>query len=235
MKKKERIFVEPSILAADFGRLTEEAQKAEGAGADALHLDVMDGHFVRNLTLGPKTVAAINRATDLFLDVHLMLYNPFDFVERFVQAGADRIIIHFEATEEVEETLNYIRKCNVQAGLAFNPETSESMIPKYLNLCDLILLMSVNPGFGGQTFMPKVLKKVKFTRDICDQLKIRKGGVIQTTHEILEPFDIQVDGGIDDIIAAECIKAGANHIVSGTYLYGAQNMREAIEQLRNAK
>lgn len=134
-------------------------QKSRRRRADLLHLDIMDGHFVPNLTFGPKAVAAIDRATPLFLDVHLMIYNPFDYVERFVEAGADRITFHFEATEDVAETLEYIRRCNVQAGLAFSPDTSFSMIPKYLNQCDLILIMTVNPGFGGQKFMLTPWKK----------------------------------------------------------------------------
>ena len=129
---------------------------------DYLHIDVMDGHFVPNLTLGPVVVAAINRSTDMFLDVHLMMYNPFDYIERFVEAGADRLTIHFEATEEVDETLAYIRKCNVKAGLAFCPETSMSMVPRYLDKCDMVLLMTVHPGFGGQAFMPEVLEKIQF-------------------------------------------------------------------------
>ena len=115
MKKEWPIIVEPSILSGDFGRLAEEAKRAEDQGADALHIDIMDGHFVRNLTLGPQAVAALRRATSLFLDVHLMMYNPYDYIERFVQAGADRLTIHFEATEDVEDTLQFIRKCNVQA------------------------------------------------------------------------------------------------------------------------
>lgn len=227
--------IAPSILSGDFGCLAAEAKRIEESGADAIHIDIMDGHFVPNLTLGPRAVAAINRSTSLFLDVHLMIYNPFDYIERFVEAGADRITIHFEATEDVEDVLNYIRRSRVQAGLAFCPETSESLIVKYLDKCDLILLMTVNPGFGGQAFMSEVLEKIKFTRDMCTRLNICKGGVVPSEKEqglILPPFDIQVDGGIDAETGRLCVEAGANVLVSGTFLFKAAHMKEGVSLLR---
>lgn len=235
MKRQLPIKISPSILAGNFGRLADEAKLAEDSGADTLHLDIMDGHFVPNLSMGPQAVAAINRSTDLFLDVHLMIYNPYDYVERFVEAGADNITFHFEATEDVEETLNYIRKCNIKAGLAFNPETSMSMIPRYLDKCDMILLMTVHPGFGGQKLIEEVLEKVEFARGVCDQLNIRQGGITpKTADDKLPPFDIQVDGGIDQENVKSCVKAGANVIVAGTSLYHAKDMKAAIAEMRLA-
>lgn len=228
------IKIVPSILAGNFGYLADEAKRAEEAGADALHLDIMDGHFVPNLTMGPQAVAAINRATSLFLDVHLMIYNPFDYIERFVEAGADCITFHLEATEDVEETLQYIRKCNIKAGLAFNPETSLSLIPNYLNKCDKILLMTVQPGFGGQVLQEKALAKVSFTREVCQRLNIRQGGITPSDGQSLPLFDIQVDGGISLENVDKCAAAGANIIVAGTSLYRASDMKSAILQMRKA-
>ncbi len=234
---KNHIKVEPSIFAADFGHLADEAKRIEDAGADAIHFDIMDGHFVPNLSLSPRGLAAVNRATDLFLDVHIMVYNPFDYIERLVEAGADQITFHVEATEDVEDTLQFIKKCGVKAGLAFCPETSESFIPKYLDKCDMILLMTVNPGFGGQAFLPEVLEKISFARGICDKLDIREGGITpdpEKPHDVshtLPPFPIQVDGGINGETAKQCIDAGASNLVAGTYLFTG-DMKEKIRSIR---
>jgi ribulose-phosphate 3-epimerase len=223
-------------LSGDFGQLANEAKRIEKAGADAIHIDIMDGHFVPNLTLGPKAVEAINRATHLFLDVHLMMYNPYDYVEALVRAGADRITFHFEATEDIEETIGFIKRCGIQVGLAFRPETSFEMIPKYLTQCDLILLMTVSPGFGGQKFMPEVLEKVHMVRDYCDRFGIRQSGISAKSGidpKTLAPFNIQVDGGINQETALQCIKAGANVLVSGDYLFRHEDMAQGIRTLRN--
>jgi ribulose-phosphate 3-epimerase len=230
---EKTILVAPSILSGDFGYLAHEAQRIKEAGGDWIHVDIMDGHFVPNLTLGPRALAAINRACDLFLDVHIMIYNPYDYIERLVESGADRITFHFEATEDVEDTLGYIRSCGVQAGLAFSPETSAEFVPKYLTQCDLILLMTVPPGFGGQSFREDVLEKIRYVRSICEQQKIGAGGKIFKENQKASPFLIEVDGGINEQTASLCVEAGANVLVAGTYLFEEVEMALGIQKLRN--
>lgn len=237
MFTSKKIQVYPSILSADFGHLADEAKRIEDAGADAIHVDVMDGHFVPNLTIGPAIVAALNRETSLFLDVHLMMYGAYEYVERFVQAGADRLTIHFEASEDFEETLRYIHKCNVEAGLSFNPETSAEFIPKYLPECDFLLLMAVHPGFGGQHFMPEVLEKIAFCRQIADKMGKKsmkeKEGKKEKKEKGDLSFPIAVDGGINPETAKQCLDAGANVLISGQYLFHeCEDMALGIRKLK---
>lgn len=216
---KDEIKVAPSILACDFAHLYDEVKKIENSKADAIHLDIMDGHFVPNISIGPKIVAAIRRSTKLFLDVHLMIYSPFDFIEKFIESGADSITFHFEATEDVEDTLNYIKKCGKRTGLAFNPETSFTLATKYLEMCDLVLFMSVHPGFGGQKFINSALEKIELAKKLKDDLKLK--------------YDIQVDGGINNETASRCKKKGANFLVSGNYLFSLPSMIDGIKLLKS--
>jgi ribulose-phosphate 3-epimerase len=167
-----------------------------------------------------------------------MIYNPYDYIESFASAGANRITFHFEATEDVDDTISFIRKCNLKAGLAFRPETSFSMVAKYLGRCDLVLLMTVSPGFGGQKFMPEILDKVRLTREYCEKYGVRQNGITGQSGiplESLPPFDIQVDGGVNGETAAACVQAGANVLVSGDYLFKhAPDMKQGIERLRGS-
>ena len=214
--KKEYIQIEPSLISADWARMGEEAKSCIDAGAEILHLDVMDGHFVPNLTMGPQMVAAIRKAVPTaILDVHLMIYNPDNYVEKFIEAGADEVTFHLEATEEIEHVLKYIRTCGKQAGLAIKPETTETILLKYLDQVDKILIMTVEPGFGGQKFMEKMLEKVKFIRENAGKLNI--------------PIDIQVDGGINYETGKKSIKAGANRLVTGTHFFHQPNRKEAMQ------
>ncbi len=211
-----KILIAPSILAADFGQFAAEAQRTELAGADWLHCDVMDGNFVPNITFGPDVVAALRKATKLPLDVHLMIVRPDLFAERFLDAGADHLIVHVESQHDVAKTLAIIRSRGKQAGLSLNPPTPVSQIFPFLDQVTEVLVMTVNPGFGGQAFIPETLEKIRELRRRAPQL------------------DISVDGGINPETGRLCVAAGANVLVAGNALYRHNTLAlpEAIRELR---
>lgn len=214
----KKITPEPSIIAADPAHIAEEVKKCEAAGVKMLHIDIMDGHFVPNLTYGPSMVAAIRKvAPKMELDVHLMIYQPFDWIEQFARAGANHITFHLEATEDLEDTIAFIRRCNLGVGIALRPETSPTLLLKYLDKIDRVLIMTVNPGFGGQEFMEEMLPKIQFFREKCDLLNI--------------PISIQVDGGINLATGKKCVKAGASHLVAGTSFFKAPDYKQMYEEL----
>src|SRR3990167_1464494 len=207
--------LEPSLIAADFARIGEEVQSVVDAGAHLLHLDVMDGLFVPNFTMGPSMVAAVKRvAPELVLDVHLMIYAPELHIDSFIDAGADEITFHIEATEHVEEALRHIKKRGCAAGLALRPVSGAGLIERLLPLADKILVMTVEPGFGGQAFMPKMLEKVRQVRSLAQTMGCN--------------IDVQVDGGINAKTGKECVVAGANRLVAGTYFFSHSDRRSCI-------
>jgi ribulose-phosphate 3-epimerase len=214
------LIIAPSVLAADFGRLAEEAARAEAAGADWLHVDVMDGHFVPNLTVGPDIVAGLRRATKLPLDVHLMVEWPDRFVPAFAQAGADLISIHIESPCNVAATLEAIRAAGKPPGIVLNPGTPVKAIAPHLDRVKLVLVMTVNPGFGGQAFIESCLGKIAELAALRDERKL--------------DFDIQVDGGVSEKTAGACAAAGANVMVAGVALFRAPDMAQAIAAVRRA-
>ena len=212
--------IAPSILSADFARLAEEIAAVERAGASILHVDVMDGRFVPNITIGLPVVKAISRATRLPIDAHLMIVEPGQYAEQFVTAGASMVSIHIEADPHAHRTLSAIRAAGAQAGIAINPGTSLSAIEESVKFADYVLLMSVNPGFGGQKFIPESLDKLRRLRRMINErgLKTR----------------IEIDGGIDADNIAEVAAAGAEIIVSGSAIFGAKDAGTALRQLREA-
>jgi ribulose-phosphate 3-epimerase len=212
--KAEAPVVLPSLLLCDFGHLAEEIARLERGGCRALHLDVMDGHFVPNLTYGLTIVETCRQLTDLPLDAHLMIANPHQFVQRFVEAGADSVTIHVEALPDVRPVLQQIKAAGASAGLALNPPTPLEQIEPYLDLCDMVLVMSVMPGFGGQKFQPVALEKLRWLRE-------RMGS----------EFLLEVDGGVHDETIAKCAQAGADLFVAGSAIFGHDNYGERLEAL----
>lgn len=213
-----KIKIAPSILSADFSCLDREIRKVERAGADMLHIDVMDGHFVPNITVGPVVVKYIRKVTKLPLDVHLMIDNPQKYIDHFVNAGSDMITVHIETISipRLRAKSQELRAKKVKLGISLNPATPLAKIKPALGFVDFVLVMSVNPGFGGQAFIHQVLPKIKELRSIF------RG-------------DISVDGGINDKVAGKIIKAGANILAVGSYIFGAIDTKLAIERIRNAK
>ena len=212
------IKIAPSILSADFSRLGDEIIKIEQAGADWIHIDIMDGHFVPNLTFGPPVVASIRKMSKLPFDVHLMVTNPQDLIEPFAAAGADIITVHAETAPHLHRLLQTIKAQGKKAGVSVNPSTPLTAVEEVLADVDMVLLMSVNPGFGGQQFIPSTIHKISRLKDM---LATRKLSV-----------DIQVDGGINTVTAPQAIAAGANILVAGSSVYGAADTSQAIKSIR---
>ena len=201
----KKILISPSILAGDFSQLGKDIQKLEDAGADMIHVDVMDGHFVPNITIGPPVIKSLRKYTDLPFDVHLMISPVHKYIEDFSKAGSDIITIHPEATENIKDSIDLIKSLKKKVGLSLNPDTPIDTIEKYLDQIDLVLVMTVYPGFGGQKFISKVLNKIKNLKNIKDENKFR--------------FDIEVDGGVNFENNKLAIEAGANILVSGTTIF----------------
>jgi ribulose-phosphate 3-epimerase len=213
-----RIEIAPSILASNFAKLGEDVRAVEQGGADVIHVDVMDGHFVPNLSIGVPVVASLHKATRLPLDVHLMIERPEEYIERFVRAGASRVLIHQEATVHLDRALTMIRELGAQAGAAINPATPVATLTDVFDKVDTVLVMSVNPGFGGQKFIPGAVEKIRQ----LNQWRTRYNG----------GFRIEVDGGVDAENTAELAKAGANTFVAGTSIFHTPDPAEAVRQIR---
>lgn len=212
------IKVAPSILSADFSRLGEEIRSVEQAGADLIHVDVMDGHFVPNITIGPLVVEAIRPTTTLPLDVHLMIENPDNYIESFVKSGADIISVHAESVNHLHRSVHLIKNLGAKAAVAINPATPLNELGYILQDLDMVLLMTVNPGFGGQSFIPNVTPKIKALKEMIDARGLN--------------VDIEVDGGINDKTSKIVTEVGANVLVAGSFVFGNENRGQAISALK---
>ena len=208
----------PSILSADFARLLEDVKKVEKAGCEYLHIDVMDGHFVPNITLGPGIVKSLRKDVNMVFDAHLMIENPDNYIKEFADAGCDIIVVHQEACTHLHRTNQNIKSHGIKAGVALNPATPIETIKYVLQDVDMVLLMSVNPGFGGQSYIPVVTEKIKELKALIDKMNL--------------DIDIEVDGGVKPSNIAEVVNAGANVIVAGSAIFNAGNIDEAVKSLR---
>lgn len=208
----------PSILSADFAKLLEDVKKVEKAGCEYLHIDVMDGHFVPNITLGPGIVKSLRKDVNMVFDTHLMIENPDDYIKDFVDAGSDLIVVHVEACRHLHRTIQNIKSHNVKAGVALNPGTPIETIKHVLQDVDMVLVMTVNPGFGGQSFIESMIGKIKELKQIIDEKNLN--------------VDIQVDGGIKPSNINQVVEAGANVIVAGSAIFNSENIEETVKLMR---